>query len=335
MLKKIIKNGVAFFVPPTLVRRVRKKKLRAIKECIRNLEVIDKESLSLNNVELRAIRLSTGHEIIGHLPTKMEVLLCGDEAMAKGLGESYTKVLIDAITRYQYPHIGVAFQILPYPATQRFLFHPQHFNYIAEDVTISSNSIEEIARIFTPAKGWRVLDVGAYLGHGALQLCSQVGPSGVVHCVEANTNNSLVISEMIKRNNIENIWVKNAAIWRSSGEDIYLQNSYRQANAIDPGIVYGEVSCRVKTTSLSELTTEMGCAADLVSLTVNGAEIEAVQGLFDVPIEKLPKRVLAPGWYLKDGVRRSGYLTASLRGLGYSVVKTSGDLVIAWRPGEV
>lgn len=319
------------YVPMPLIRKISRNRFRAINESIRKLKIERYQELWIENFELRAIRIAGGPELIAHLPTRMERMLCGGEATAKGLDESYTKVLIDAITRYRYPHMATPFQSLPYPRNQRGFFHPQHNSLVAEDKKLSPSIKAEIKQVFMPQPNWYVLDIGAYLGHGALWLQPNIGPAGVIVCVEANFENSIVLREQIKRNNLGNVWVKNAAIWGHSGKTVSFNSSQRQANAIDAEVVPGKVVSSVKTTTLGELTTELGRAVDLASLTVNGAEVEAIDGLFRVPTDKLPKRIIAPGWYRKNGMLRSEFLTSSLEKLGYRVVKTTGNFVLAWR----
>ena len=331
MLLTTTKHLIAHYAPLSFVRKLTAKRLRGLKESIRRLEVEGYQELRVEDVELRAIRLGDGPELVGHLPTRMECRLCGDEAAAKGLDESYTKVLIDAITRYHYPHIAVPLQSIPYPIKQRAYFHPQHNSLVSEDQNLSLNIRAEITRIFMPKIGWHVLDIGAYLGHGALWLQRHIGSTGMILCVEANMSNYSVLLEQIRRNDIKNVIVRNAAIWSRSGEAVMFNNTERQRNAVDSDVVSGkQVSC-VRTTSIGELTSELGRAADLASLTVNGAEVEAVEGLLDCPNDNLPKRIMAPGWYRKKGVFRSDIVASYLERLNYRVVTTSGHFVLAWR----
>ena len=62
-----------------------------------------------------------------------------------------------------------------------------------------------------------------------------------------------------------------------------------------------------------------------MSLTVNGAEvIEALNGM---ACERLPERIMEPGWYLKEGEARWKFMVPNMKALGYKVAVTHGGVV--------
>lgn len=64
-----------------------------------------------------------------------------------------------------------------------------------------------------------------------------------------------------------------------------------------------------------------------MSLTVNGAEVEAIEGLNGMDPERLPERIMAPGWYLKEGEARWKFMVPNMKALGYKVAVTHGGVV--------
>lgn len=173
--------------------------------------------------------------------------------------------------------------------------------------------------------------MGAYFGHGALSIANTVGGSAKIVCVEAKRNNVEVIKEHARRNSLNCIEVWNNAIWREAGMPIEFNLTKRQANAIDGNVISGGSTSKVMTTSLPAIIKAIGQAPNLISLTVNGAEVEAIEGLQSMTKNMLPERIIAPGWYKKDGTFRWKIIQPILKDLEYNVQVTSGGLVFAWR----
>ncbi len=123
----------------------------------------------------------------------------------------------------------------------------------------------------------------------------------------------------------------NAAIGHTADETIEISRTVRQANAIDRNVVNGGLTQKVKTISVPALTELCGQSIDLLSLTVNGAELEAIQGMKVLESDKLPKRILTPGWYQKDGAARADLIEPLLIDLEYTVARTPGNFIYAWR----
>ena len=104
-----------------------------------------------------------------------------------------------------------------------------------------------------------------------------------------------------------------------------------QANAIASDVINSSAKIAITTTSIAELTGMLSQAADLVSLTVNGAEVEALDSLDDMPVDMRPLRMVMPGWYPTDDSPRSDILQAKLDKLGYKTLITKHRFVMAWR----
>jgi FkbM family methyltransferase len=209
----------------------------------------------------------------------------------------------------------------------------QHRNLPQETSDFSAPTRDFLATHFTPQPGWNILDIGCYLGHGTTRLAQIVGPQGRVIAVEAIPENATIAAFQIGQNCLPQAEVINRAIWREAGATVAMHRTENQANAIAGDVVASSQTIDLPTTSIAELTGMLGRAADLVSLTVNGAEVEAIDSLDTMPPDLRPWRMVMPGWYPNDAGPRSKPIVAKLQALGYQTLVTSHNFVIAWRLG--
>ncbi|KAG1647962.1 hypothetical protein GQR58_030197 [Nymphon striatum] len=311
---------------------------------------INKTLLAVDSIETSTKEITvaaTGQKITAYcICVNGEVSLCAEIPSAShikitkparekhGIAPEYSKVLIDYVVRYTYPHLKSPILALPFPQNERGTFHKQHRNLAQESSDFSNEQREKLSTVFTPQGKWLIFDVGTYLAHGTIRLAQDQNHKPRIIAVEASPQNHAIASENLKLNNIENVELRNAAIWKVSGEEIDFSFTQNQANAIASDVIESSKKVKVVTTSLAELTHEQGRPADLVSLTVNGAEIEAIESLEDVEPKLLPKRMIVPGWYKLNGEPRSVRIVKMLTDLGYQCLTTSHDLVFAWRDEE-
>ncbi len=314
--------------PSIISGMLTKKNSEAMTQCIKNLKVKNGADILVDEIEMKMIELQSGVRLIGHPAVKIEQKVLGNICNQLNINPSFAKILLDGVVRYTYPHVGGAVLSMDIPIDDRNMFHPQQKNFLLEETAIKNRI--EISEIFQPQEGWKCLDIGAFLGHGAMWLREQVGATGKIICVEANEFNQKVIKEHCRQNQYHNIEAKFAAIWHTAGESITFNLTKRQGNAIDDNVVNGTTKIEVPTISIQKLTEELGQAADFVSLTVNGAEVEAIEGMLKMKKENLPKRILAPAWYPKDGQSRFELIEPLYKQLGYNYVKTKGLMTFAW-----
>ena len=316
--------------PGQISRLITRKRLTVLFECIRNLDIQTGAPVTVGGTAMRSVKFANGIELIGHQAIKGEKKILSEVAREFGLDSSYGKILLDAVTRYTYPHCGGAVLQMEWPVESRHMFHPQQKNFLLEEKSLPIEIRQKISDHFRPQSGWHCLDVGAFLGHGATWLRQQVGDTGKVICIEANSHNQQVIDEHMNRNGFANVQSKFAAIWHTAGESVTFNLTARQANAIDNEVVGASRSVEVPTVSIPSLTGELGRPADFLSLTVNGAEIEAIEGIRKLDPADYPKRIISPGWYEKDGRKRIEFIKPILDELGYNYVITDGLLAFAW-----
>lgn len=248
-----------------------------------------------------------------------------------GIDAPYSKVLVDYVYRYTFSHALVPVMTIGGAENERRGFHLQHENLPQESADFDDGTRAFLRDNFTPKAGWKILDIGCFLGHGALHLSRLIGPEGRLLAVEAMPENARIATFQLANNGRTQCEVLNRAIWHTADETIFINSTKRQANAIHSGVVMDGHKVELKTTSIKALTEQLGGPADLVSLTVNGAEVEALESLAGMAPEDYPKRMVMPGWYKLDGVPRSKMLQASLEGYDYSTLVTEHDFLIAWR----
>lgn len=321
--------------PASILNLVFGDKLRGMGTLIEASGVADASPIDVQGVSdvCYQLTLEDGTKIVSTVPSPNNEKITAVARQKLGFGSTYSKALVDLIVRYKYPHALVPILNIPVPDRQRGGFHLQHRNLPQESTDFDEATRAFLLDNFTPKPGWNVVDIGCYLGHGATHLAQLVGPSGQILAVEAIPMNAQIAKFQLATNGLDHATVLNNAIWKESGSSISMNVTENQANAIAGDVVSSPKTIQLETTSIAELTVKLGGAADLVSLTVNGAEVEALDSLQTMSQDDLPKRMVMPGWYSKDDRPRSEVLRNKLIHYGYEVLVTKHEFVIAWRPG--
>lgn len=145
--------------------------------------------------------------------------------------------------------------------------------------------ISDFARLpekFLPGRGGIIVEAGAYLGHKTIRFVDEVvGTEGKVLAIEMMPDNVRILRKNIIKNGLESsIDVWEAGVWKEHSE-MKVRGKSQQRNTLiylekldeDTGVV-------VPTYSLDEILENWGHEpVDLLYITLNGAEIEALQGL--------------------------------------------------------
>ena len=308
--------------------------LYAIRNEARSLEIVDHREVEIDGLSYREITLDNNVVITSDPARENERRILGAICDAKGIDRSFAKALTDAIVRYKYPHIAGPTMEMPYADRQKRSFHLLHRDLPQLDPALSVSQKAFLKSQFDIRNGWTVFDIGCFYCHGTVSTARKVGKTGKVIAVEAMPANRAVAAHNLARNKIDNVSLHHAGIWSERGTKA-IHVSSRQANSFHDDVVHSDATIEIPTLSLLELTQEAGTAADLVLLTVNGAEVEAIEALAHMDRSDFPHRIIMPGWYAKDGQPRSIMLARSLEEHGYRVMVTSGDFVIAWLEDKV
>ncbi len=318
MLPAAAKAAITPYYAPAMVRGIQ--------------DLIDANfaTTEINDKTLPQITLPDGVILVGQMPTPKEVKLFSPFFNKIGIPSNYICMALDYVTRYKYPHMAVGFEHLTENLNQRRLFHPQHRNFAQECDTFSDDLKNKIKEVFTINHDWTIVDIGAYMGYGSLW-ASNIVTNGRIISVEAIRDNYDIANKILSLNNKKNWSLINSAIWHTSNQTLEIARTTRQANAIDSNVIDGGSSKTVKTISIPSLIEMSDSKVDLLSLTVNGAEVEAIRGMEDTDKSALPRRVLTPGWYKENGTLRAKIIEPMLADLGYTMARTPGNFIYAWQ----
>lgn len=230
-------------------------------------------------------------------------------------------ILWDIVSRYKYPQaIPIA---PPYPsAYRRSCYH--HSGSIV-DMKISPERKLLLTEKFTPRLGDVVLDVGAYIGYGTMKLSEMVGSGGKVIAFECNPEIWKLLVKNISENRLSNVTLVERAAWNKN-EAVMLGEAELQGRSL----IEGSKTLKVIGATVDSVVEELGLSKiNLISLTINGAEIEALQGAKGT-LERFHPNVSAIGWVYRN--RQPVWKTTKpfLESIGYTCLVGGHGRVIAW-----
>jgi FkbM family methyltransferase len=189
---------------------------------------------------------------------------------------------------------------------------------VALDVTHRyATNVSWYSDAIMPGAGGTVMEVGAYLGHKTIRFVDDVvGPEGHVLAVEMMPDNCEVLHRNVMENGLGAVIDELAAgVWSSDGQQP-VKGAGRQRNTLaELEKLPDSMGISVPTFSLDTLVERWGRpVVDFVLLTVNGAEIEALQG-FERTLDRV-KVVWVAAPYQRDGRPNSEVCREILRGKG-------------------
>lgn len=284
----------------------------------------------------RFLRLVKGPVFFNFGPRQIEVPACTHAFLhrylyanlRRKLPKDYMDMAADIVCRHSYPHADPTITP-PYSNSERGTFHPQHRDTIWDIPGLPEHQKQALAERFRIRPGDVVLDVGSYIGYGAMRLSEQVGPDGLVVSVEADPRNQAMFEQNIQGNNLTNVRLIPRAIWSSRGNtEMYWNDS--QLNSLVDGIVTQHNTRMVETDAVDNITEDLDLQrVSLVSLTVNGAEIEALRGM-ESTLQEFGPRLSIAGWYEKNGEPIHRPAAAMLKKYGYETLVGQYGRVYAW-----
>jgi FkbM family methyltransferase len=166
-----------------------------------------------------------------------------------------------------------------------------------------------------------VVEAGAYIGYYTLKMSQVVGPKGQVVAVEPVEENRRIIKKNLKANDIHNVIVLPYAVWNEKGTTVFhLTNWQKNSLLPEPLRGKGRIHTRnIPTNTIDQIIVETGISTpDFVIITVNGVEVEALQGMSQT-LEKGTHLVIAAK-YVIGGVPTYQSVTKLLQSQGYEVI---------------
>ena len=231
-----------------------------------------------------------------------------------------------------YPH-ATPYSRPPYSAKERQRnWLGQHADTIDDLPGLGADARSSLKACFELRSGQVVVDVGACYGFGVVRYSRMVAPAGRVVAVEADPAVEMVLRRNVEANALTNVEVIPCAIWNTRGElALHVGSSDRQHNSLREGVYPSRDAITIPTDTIDNIVRSLRLErVDLVSITVNAAEVEAVQGMDDTLRLFAPNLSIA-GWYMRDGHRVHQLVTAHLRSYDdYRVVVGTRGRVLAW-----
>lgn len=155
-----------------------------------------------------------------------------------------------------------------------------------------------------PGTGGVIVEVGAYLGHKTIRLIDDiVGTTGKVLAIEMMPDNVSVLRRNVEANGLEDcIDIVECGVWNKKGETVAMGKGRQRNSLISLEKLKPDFQIKVPTDSLDNILPSW-CkdTIDLLILTVNGVEIEALQGL-DKELNRV-KIIFVAAPYSRDGKR--------------------------------
>lgn len=262
------------------------------------------------------IELESGPRFHGFATEKAnrEVFRLLRRDLPAGMPESHFRLVKDCLNRYVYPHMRPDLKPAGYPAASMFGFHGQHKDAIADQPEELRAGLNEV---FRPKPGEVFVDCGAFLGFGELRIAPEIG-DGHLYAIEASGACHRLLQRNLTHNKIANATALHRAVWKDTTE-LELETSFAQGNSLIEEVQQGSRKERVRTVAIDGLVEEFRLdRLDMLSLTLNGAEVEALEGAAKT-LQALRPRIRLAGWYARGGTKIWQLTKTQLETHGYRV----------------
>jgi FkbM family methyltransferase len=241
------------------------------------------------------------------------------------LQSQYMRIVIDYISRFLYPHMRPDFKLEGYKYEQMFGFHGQHKDAIMDLDSESDKKL--LLDIFNPKDDDVIINCGAYVGFGDMRMSADVR-NGHIYAVEASAACYHRLSRNISENNIGNVTPIHRAIWNEAIE-MELESEYAQANSLVSEVFHGTHTEKVMTITIDQIVDKYKIKKlDMLSLTLNGAEVEALSVATET-LRNLRPRIRLAGWYSRNERKISSITKEILEKYDYRVFVGKRDNVMA------
>jgi len=289
---------------------------------------------TVNGVETPFVVLNDGIVLYGRMPSEFEkeIYWKWKDALNPHLREETLRLAMDVVLRYQYPH-AMPHVTMPYSRRARRCFHPQHVETIADVPGISESERDRLVTIFKLRQGENFLDVGAYMGFGTVRMARELGLDSRIVAIEADPKSFSLLELNVKSNNLSNVSLVQKAVSSVNGMASFYTTE-RQANSLISEVVHSGSAIQVPTVTIDGILEDFGMdSIDRVSITINGAEVEALRGMGSTLAASENLRLSIAGWYKYNGKRVCDIISPLLQGYGYRVLAGRKGGVLAWKPG--
>lgn len=308
-------------------------KNKALLAELSRITVVQSGCESLREHQAPFVVLKDGTVLYGKWPSRFEreIYTRWQDSIAPAVTEDTIRVAIDVILRYLYPH-AMPQLTMPYSRRARKCFHLQHIETIEDLPGLSRARKNELKEIYSSKPGESFLDIGAYMGYGTVRLSKELGEGATIIAVEPDLDSLWLLEHNILCNSLSNVTIIPKAVWNREGGVLSLHKSGRQASSLIGDVVISHGVVRVQTTTVDVILKDVdwGCV-DIISVTVNGAEVEAVEGMKDTLQRCKHIRLSIAGWYKRGDQRICDIILPILREYGLEVAVGRKGGVLAWK----
>ena len=263
------------------------------------------------------LKLTDGPRLYGFRtePENAEVRHILRADLPRDMPVTHFRLVKDCLTRYVYPHMRPDLKPDGHGVEQMFGFHGQQKDAIADLDDAAAR--ERLTAAFRPKADDVIIDCGCFLGFGELRLAPELA-NGHIYAVEADRDCHALLRRNLDENKVTNVTPLHRATWREDTE-LQLEASFAQANSLISEVQTGTTKRTVRTITVDGLVAEHGLGKlDMLSLTLNGAEVETLAGAAD-SLSRFRPRIRLAGWYSRDGRKIWQITKEQLEGHGYDV----------------
>ena len=231
-----------------------------------------------------------------------------NDPLFRTVNKKYFRLITDIICRYKFSHLRPDLnpQIVEKPNKDiEYMegFHGQHRDTIKHITNIKLQ--KKLLEIFFPKDNDVIIDCGSFLGFGAIAM-SKILKNGMIISVEASKNCFDFLKKNVQSNNIDNIDIIKGAIWSNTSKKMSLTTAGVQANSLIENLIENNNSSNkinkeiVDCLSIDSIVEKKNLKKiDMISLTLNGAEVEALNGAVKT-ITNFRPRIRLAGWYRRN-----------------------------------
>ena len=149
--------------------------------------------------------------------------------------------------------------------------------------------------------GDTVLELGAFRGFGTIKLSQLVGNNGKVISVESSKPNFEILKKNIDVNKISNVSIINKGIWNKKGMSLLYKEENQRTSLVKDLLKKSKNEIEIEVDTVDNILLENKIKKpDFITLEINAAEIEALQGMKNTLSEK-GIRIISAGWYNYQG----------------------------------
>ncbi len=149
--------------------------------------------------------------------------------------------------------------------------------------------------------GDTVLELGAFRGFGTIKLSQLVGNNGKVISVESSKPNFEILKKNIDVNKISNVSIINKGIWNKKGMSLLYKEENQRTSLVKDLLKKSKNEIEIEVDTVDNILLENKIKKpDFITLEINAAEVEALQGMKNTLSEK-GIRIISAGWYNYQG----------------------------------